>query len=186
MSFEDLIKLKEELGAKVYNEAIFGANSNSKQNKKINKNDYKRANKNRPREMSTKRPVPLLGNEKISKKLEIRDPRFDAKCGEYNTKIFKENYSFITEIREKEINDLKDKLKTEKDDEERNRIKFLIQRLENQNREEKKRKLKEDVLKEEIEEIKKAKAEGKQPHYTNRSMNSCSWSTIKTSFLFLF
>ena len=40
MSFEELQKLKEELGSKVYNEAFFGA----KKEKKIN---FKRDNKNR-------------------------------------------------------------------------------------------------------------------------------------------
>nr|CAD7449485.1 unnamed protein product [Timema bartmani]CAD7463904.1 unnamed protein product [Timema tahoe] len=40
MSFEQLLQLKEELGTKVYNEAIFGASS-------MNDNNFKRANKNR-------------------------------------------------------------------------------------------------------------------------------------------
>nr|CAD7590623.1 unnamed protein product [Timema genevievae] len=40
MSFEQLLQLKEELGTKVYNEAIFGTSS-------MNDNNFKRANKNR-------------------------------------------------------------------------------------------------------------------------------------------
>lgn len=40
MSFEELQKLKERLGAKVYNEAMFGV-------KRTKKTDFKRANKNR-------------------------------------------------------------------------------------------------------------------------------------------
>nr|CAD7197467.1 unnamed protein product [Timema douglasi] len=40
MSFEQLLQLKEELGTKVYNEAIFGESS-------MKNNNFKRANKNR-------------------------------------------------------------------------------------------------------------------------------------------
>jgi hypothetical protein len=40
MSFEELQKLKEQLGSKVYNEAMFGTNQTKK-------TDFKRENKNR-------------------------------------------------------------------------------------------------------------------------------------------
>jgi ribosomal RNA-processing protein 36 len=40
MSFEELQKLKEQLGSKVYNEAIFGTSQTKKTN-------FKRENKNR-------------------------------------------------------------------------------------------------------------------------------------------
>jgi len=40
MSFEELQKLKEQLGSKVYNEAMFGAHE-------MKKTDFKRENKNR-------------------------------------------------------------------------------------------------------------------------------------------
>lgn len=40
MSFEDILKLKEELGGKVYNDAVFGPT-------KTIETDFKRANKNR-------------------------------------------------------------------------------------------------------------------------------------------
>jgi len=40
MSFEELQKLKEQLGSKVYNEAMFGA-------REMKKSNFKRENKNR-------------------------------------------------------------------------------------------------------------------------------------------
>ncbi|KAG6464045.1 hypothetical protein O3G_MSEX014236 [Manduca sexta] len=68
LSFEELQKLKEKIGAKVYKEALFG--NKMKDNKpKV----FKRDNKNRPREMSSKKPVPMLQATKVKKK-EIRDP----------------------------------------------------------------------------------------------------------------
>jgi ribosomal RNA-processing protein 36 len=36
---------------------------------------FKRENKNRPREMSSKKPVPFLSDAPAVKKKEIRDPR---------------------------------------------------------------------------------------------------------------
>jgi len=62
MSFEEIMKLKEELGAKIYKEAVLGGKSSRPQKPKT-KTDLKRLNKNRPREMSTRRQVPFLGAE---------------------------------------------------------------------------------------------------------------------------
>lgn len=72
LSFEELQKLKERIGAKVYNEALFGKNTvgKSKEERKI----FKRENKNRPREVSSKKPVPMFDVPKAKKK-EVRDPR---------------------------------------------------------------------------------------------------------------
>ncbi|XP_055379338.1 ribosomal RNA processing protein 36 homolog [Condylostylus longicornis] len=167
MSFEDLMKLKDELGSKVYNEAIFG--SKNKKISKINKSDFKRANKNRPREISSKRQVPFLGVE-LRKPLtatETRDPRYDEKCGEYSSSVFKNNYSFVNEIRENELQKLKNKLK-KASGEEKSEIKFAIQRLENQLREEKAWKTRESIKNEAIKEIQIAKKEGRKPHYATK------------------
>lgn len=143
MSFAELLKLKEELGSKVYNEALFGEDSASKKRKKEMKNQsaFKRENKNRPREISAKKQVPLLGKAKTSKKdLGPRDPRFDTKCGEFDRTKFKEDYGFVNEIREKEISELKNQLKHLKADQvdEKTKVKLVLQRMQNQNLEEKK------------------------------------------------
>lgn len=167
MSFEEIMKLKEELGAKVYKEALFGA---AARKEKRTKTDFKRANKNRPREMSSKRKVPLLSAEPLKKDQTVRDPRFDEKCGDYNSKEFKTNYEFVTEIREKEISELKSKLRKTADEEERENIKFLLKRLQNQNLEERKRKMKEEAMKEEQQEIRKAREEGHLPHFKTKSL----------------
>lgn len=166
MSFEDLMKLKEKLGAKVYDEAVFG--QHRVREKKIKQQEFKRGNKNRPREMGVKRPVPLLGKEKIlaNEKTGPRDPRFDSNCGEYDAKKFKENFSFVSEIKERELVELKEQLKTSTDPKEQKKIKYLIQRMQNQNTEQKKLKIRQEVLEEHKLEIKKAKKEFKKPHFT--------------------
>lgn len=142
MSFAELLKLKEELGSKVYNEALFGDDSTTKKRKKHAKQaEFKRENKNRPREISAKKQVPLLGKSKPTKNdMGPRDPRFDSRCGDFDRDSFKNNYSFVNEIREKEISELKNQLKKLKSDqtEEKNKVKLVLQRMQNQNLEEKK------------------------------------------------
>lgn len=73
LSFEELQKLKERIGAKVYNEAIFG--TKPIQNKQNVIKTFKRENKNRPREMSSKVPVSMIRSEDKVRRKEIRDPR---------------------------------------------------------------------------------------------------------------
>lgn len=161
MSFEELMKLKEQLGSKDYNEAVFGESSVRSRRPKI-KTDLKRLNKNRPREMSSKSCVPFLGHtERKEPEDEIRDPRFEG--GEYDAKKFKEDYSFLNEIRETEVKDLKAKLRETEDPEEKKTIKLLIQRLQNKVREEKRWREKEDIKKEEAKAVREARESGKTP-----------------------
>lgn len=146
MSFAELLALKEELGSKVYNEAIFGDKSTVANQRKKNAkraSAFKRENKNRPREITAKKQVPLLSAIKKSaaESAAPRDPRFDSKCGEFDRDKFKEDYSFVNEIREKEISDLKSQLKRLKGAEaaeERQKVKTVLQRMQNQNLEERK------------------------------------------------
>lgn len=173
MTFEEIMKLKEELGAKVYKEAVLGVNTLGKTQTKNSAKDFKRLNKNRPREQSAKKQVPFLGAEmRIKRKYEeniIRDPRFDERAGEYDVKKFKESYQFVSEIREKEVHHLKRQLNRIEDEEEKMELKKTMQRLINKNVEEKKWHKKQQLMKEEQNEIQKAIAEGKQPHYLTKS-----------------
>lgn len=128
MSFEELQRLKEEMGAKLYNEKIM----NVKRRKPIT--EFKRANKNRPREMSSKRPMPVACVVQ-AKQVETRDPRFDPLCGSFEEKTFKSNYKFIDKIKENEREALVKELEETEDVERRRQIKYLIQRMKNQKHE---------------------------------------------------
>lgn len=124
MSFEDLQKLKQTIGAKVYNEAVFGKCNARKQA------SFKRANKNRPREMSSKRPVRMLKEiVSVKKPAAPRDPRFDPLCGGFDEKSFKSNYKFINNLKKNEIKELQKELESAEDPERKKKIKLLIQRL---------------------------------------------------------
>lgn len=170
MSFAELISLKEKLGTKVYNEAMFG--EAAPKPKKPTKAELKRENKNRPREATAKKTVPFLGKKKFTRKDEAtrsRDPRFDEKCGEYDKKKFKEDYSFMSEIREREIGELKAKLRDkETNGEEKTKIRLLIQRMNNQNLEAKKLKQREAALNDEKKVVQEARKQEKLPFYSTK------------------
>ncbi|KAK7792948.1 hypothetical protein R5R35_008086 [Gryllus longicercus] len=167
MSFEELVNLKKELGGQAYNEAIFG----------IKKKPcvQKRLNKNRPTEISSKiRPRALAkilssSSSTSSSAPEARDPRFDHLCGEFDEKRFKTDYSFISDIKAREKGILKKKLKREKDSAKREKLLYLINRIENQERAEHKlneeRKKKNQELEEHIQMLR----EGKKPRFVNKS-----------------
>lgn len=123
MSFEDLQKLKQTIGAKVYNETVFGKSNAKKQT------SFKRANKNRPREMSSKRPVKVLKEVVAVKKVAPRDPRFDPLCGDFDEKSFKSDYKFIYDLKKDEKKELRKELEKTEDPERKRKIKLLIQRL---------------------------------------------------------
>ncbi|KDR24145.1 ribosomal RNA processing protein 36 homolog [Zootermopsis nevadensis] len=159
MSFEEMQKLKEQLGSKVYNEAMFGTSH-------MKKTNFKRLNKNRPREMSSK----TAGNLDVpSKKTAIRDPRFDNLCGSFNEKAFYHSYAFLNHVRAKEKEQLKEELKTQTDSKRIENIKYLLQRMDNQEREERKQKKKLDREREQQNARIEMLQQGKKPVYQRKS-----------------
>lgn len=161
MSFEDLQKLKEKLGTKVYNETVFGP-------RKIRKVEFKRENKNRPREMSAKKPVPRFREILHPKKHIPRDPRFDSLCGTFNPKIFKKAYGFLSETKKDDIKKLKNELQEADDPKMIKNIKYLIQRLENQLREEQRNDQKEQKVYQEKKEVTEAIKRGEKPNFKRK------------------
>ncbi|XP_066262424.1 ribosomal RNA processing protein 36 homolog [Euwallacea similis] len=175
LSFEELLKLKEKVGSKVYNATIYGTEQPKKSNIQL---IVKRGNKNKPREISSKmRPKQIsaiLSKDTSSiskiKKNAPRDPRFDPSIGEFDKRKFKENYKFVTEMRQNEKTELQKEFSESSDPERRKTIKLLIQRLENQTREEEKTnkaRQKEQLEKQEIRERIKR---GEKPVYKKKSV----------------
>ena len=124
MSFEDLQKLKQKLGAKIYNETVHSTPTHKP------KPNFKRVNKNRPREMSSKiKPRPAMQTTHLKQKIVARDPRFDPLCGSYEAKSFKENYKFIHKMREEEYEQLKKEYEGAEDEKRRGKIRKVMQRL---------------------------------------------------------
>lgn len=128
MSFEELLQMKEKMGSKLYNKILSG-DQNTKKPIQI-----KRANKNRPQEISSKiRPKVLqrtIASSKSKKKIvQPRDPRFDSLYGTFDKDKFKSDYKFIYDLQEKEKEILVKEEKLEEDVEKKKKLKSAIQRL---------------------------------------------------------
>jgi len=133
LSVEKILEIKSSLGDKVFNSKWEGG-GNKGTKKPLP--DFKRDNKNRPREISSKKRVPKFVEVVQVAKVVKRDPRFDPLCGEFDKKEFRKSYKFLKGVKEKELVTLKDQLKEAKS-EDRANLKYLIQRTENQLRAEK-------------------------------------------------
>lgn len=108
---------------------------------------FKRENKNRPRETSSK------WREKPERpKIRRRDPRFEESCGTLSLKAFREDYQFLDDIREKEVKEIKKQARKEKRPERKEELLKLKQRLENQDREWSKRREEKELQKKVREE----------------------------------
>ena len=106
MSLEEIQQLKEKIGLKLFNQTSGLGPTNYKARKEAmlaKKEAFKRENKNRPREMSSKKQVPRLRdvvgltaeiNEKTKTK---RDPRFDSLSGEFDAQVCPEICLYFTE-----------------------------------------------------------------------------------------
>ncbi|XP_034721184.1 ribosomal RNA processing protein 36 homolog, partial [Etheostoma cragini] len=105
MSFEDIVALQNKVGTKVYNQVAYGNNNSTGTTGR-----KRRLNKNRPTEISAKRPAPFLRQVVSVRKPTLRDPRFDDLSGEYKPEIFEKTYKFINDIkvREKEVRGLRE------------------------------------------------------------------------------
>jgi len=164
MSIEDIQKLKERLGLKLFHQKMSG--TAPVRGQKIN---FKRENKNRPREMSSKKTVGRFREVVQVAKVQKRDPRFDPLCGEFDEKLFKDNYKFVNEIKSQDLTFLKKQLREEEDPERRKSIKYLIQRTENQLRQEAQNKMKEEQEAAEKNEKKEQLQSGVKPFYISKS-----------------
>lgn len=126
MSFEELLQLKEKMGSKLYNKILSG-DQNMRKPLKV-----KRANKNRPQEISSKiKPKVLQRTMSSSEKkvVQPRDPRFDALYGTFDKDKFKNDYKFIYELQEKEKEILEKEEKLEEDVDRKKKLRSAIQRL---------------------------------------------------------
>jgi len=172
LTFEELEGLKAKLGTKVYNEAMFGskASGSKGKTKKSSAVVFKRDNPNRPREISSKTRVPRVREVVHVKKRRHRDPRFEDLCGELDETLWKTNYSFLTEIAEKEKESLTEKLKNDEVDEEQKlQIKEYLQRMKNKERSDAQKKKLEDKRRREKEENVERMKEGKRPYFMKKS-----------------
>ncbi|KAK7126716.1 hypothetical protein R3I94_018034 [Phoxinus phoxinus] len=164
MSFEEILKLQNKVGTKVYNKIAYGATKQQQKNEPM-----KRLNKHKPQEISAKKHVPFLRKVVPVKKRISRDPRFDDLSGEFKPEIFNQTHKFINDLREKETQLVKKNLKKAKSKDKKGELKALLKRMENQQRE---RQRQEQDREKEIEFKRKQRemvGQGHKPFYLKKS-----------------
>lgn len=129
-----------------------------------------RANKNRPMEVSCKKPVSRFRDVIQAPKKLIRDPRFESLCGKLDTDGFKKRYSFLYEEElpaEKE--QLRKQLKKTNDpsviEEIQNRISWINKQLKSDSTKHRDNAILAEHKKKEREAVK----HGKKPFYLKKS-----------------
>ncbi|XP_057794512.1 uncharacterized protein LOC131010851 [Salvia miltiorrhiza] len=129
-----------------------------------------RANKNRPMEISSKKPVSRFREVIQAPKKVVRDPRFESLCGNLDVDGFKKRYNFIYENTlpvEKE--ELKKQMKKTKDPEAINDLKDRLTRIDKELKSVAAKRTEKDILAEHKKKEREAAKKGKQPYYLKKS-----------------
>jgi ribosomal RNA-processing protein 36 len=136
--------------------------------------------------MSSKRPVSQFRNIYQVKKKECIDPRFNSAFGEYDPDYFRKQYNFINDLRKNEKETLTQQLKQDFNEEEgeesdknednkyekikkKKEIKEAIGRLKQQISSFDQNEQKLELQKKLKAETRKDAADGKRPHYFNKT-----------------
>ncbi|KAL1546972.1 ribosomal RNA processing protein 36 [Salvia divinorum] len=129
-----------------------------------------RANKNRPMEISSKKPVSRFREVIQAPKMVIRDPRFESLCGNLDVDGHKKRYNFIydkTLPAEKE--ELKKQMKKIKDPEAAGDLKEQLTRIDKELKSVAAKRTEKDILAEHKKKERDAAKKGKQPYYLKKS-----------------
>jgi len=93
-----------------------------------------------PEEISSKHPPKrTFVKTPRQRQLPSIDPRFNPRAGKFKEEHFRRNFQFAFDLKDKELEELKKSTPANKDPEEAGKAKYLIQRMENQKREQQKK-----------------------------------------------
>ncbi|KAG9291755.1 hypothetical protein G9A89_012040 [Geosiphon pyriformis] len=137
--------------------------------RKNNHGPQKRAHKNRPMEITSKKPVGRFRQIVELSAEKRRDPRFDNISGKLNQDLFEKSYHFLNDYKTSEIKAIQKEIKNEKDLNEKERLQKLLSKLEFKTKSEQlskqRKELKHERKKAELERVTK----GKKPFYLKKS-----------------
>ncbi|KZV55855.1 ribosomal RNA processing protein 36 [Dorcoceras hygrometricum] len=128
-----------------------------------------RANKNRPMEMSSKKPVGRFREVVQVPKRVVCDPRFESLCGNLDVDGFKKRYSFLYENElpaEKEK--LEKQMKKARNPEVKNELKDHINQIDKELKFATKKNTEKDILVKHKLKEREAARKGKQPYYLEK------------------
>ncbi|KAJ3103974.1 hypothetical protein HDU97_009629 [Phlyctochytrium planicorne] len=181
VSFENLLKVQEQMGVKQFQKirSSTGRSAESSRTAHKKKEDPKNSrgkpearkpkNKNAPEELSAKRSVTRKRVVVEAPKVKTRDPRFDSLGGTLNSGLFQNNYKFLNDYKKKELEMIEQRLKKEKNPEEKSALQKLHQSmtsaLKTGQTVDKKKAIMKEWKKKEAEAVKK----GKKPYFLKES-----------------
>ncbi|XP_021754148.1 ribosomal RNA processing protein 36 homolog [Chenopodium quinoa] len=138
--------------------------------KRETENKAKRANKNMPMEVSSKKPVSRFREVIQVPKKVVRDPRFESLCGNLDEEGFKKRYNFIYEEKlPAEKQELKKSLESSKDPEKITELKTRIALIDKQMKSDSTKLRRNQILSEHKKKAREAVKQGKRPYFAKKS-----------------
>lgn len=136
---------------------------------KKDQRDFTRSSKNAPTEVSSKKAVSRRREVVPVKKREIRDPRFEPTNGPVDMQKIEKNYDFLVDYREDEMKKLKETIRKTKDEDEKEKLKRELLRMESRKKTDARKRKAREVLDKHRKEEKELVKEGKTPYYLKKA-----------------
>ncbi|KAK7390085.1 hypothetical protein VNO78_25384 [Psophocarpus tetragonolobus] len=147
-----------------------GAHAFLQKSKSVEDKKLKRANKNRPMEASSKKPVSALREVIQAPKKVVRDPRFESLCGNFDPEGFRKRYNFLYENDlPAERQALKKELKKLKDPKRVNEIEERVSWIDKQLKSDSAKHIDAKILTKHKRKEREAAKQGKRPFYLKKS-----------------
>ncbi|KAJ5066148.1 hypothetical protein M0811_03481 [Anaeramoeba ignava] len=128
-----------------------------------------KADRKKPREVSSKIKPSKFKQILPDKKRPVRDPRFDDLSGKFNKSKFNQAYSFLDKKREKEIQKLKKELNQTSNEKEKEKINQALNLITQENLRRKAEKEKDEIIQERRKKEKELIKQGKKPYFLKKS-----------------
>ncbi|CRK94733.1 CLUMA_CG008233, isoform A [Clunio marinus] len=137
LPFETLLKLENQLGSKTFHEAHMKKSEKSLLPKRKQNTNREDDSDEAPEEFSSKHPPKqkFIKSFKQPKQTPAIDPRFNPRSGTFKADHFRRNFQFAFDLKDQELDTLKNSTHSMSNSEEKEKVKYLIQRRDNQKRE---------------------------------------------------
>lgn len=131
--------------------------------------DFNRSSKHAPTEVSSKKAVSRKREVVPVAKREYRDPRFETLDGPVDDIKIGRAYSFLDEYRDDEMKELKEAIKTTKDDDAKEKLKRTLLVMESKKKAQIRKDKQQEILDKHRKEEKELVKQGKQPFYLKKA-----------------
>ncbi|KAF9137572.1 rRNA biogenesis protein rrp36 [Mortierella sp. GBA39] len=137
--------------------------------KKERKFIEKRADKNRPMEIGSKKPVGRYRQVVEVASAKRRDPRFDSLSGKLDNDLFEKSYSFLKDYQVDEMKKLKELVKKERDPDMKDKLQNQLSRMIDRQATEAAQKRRQEIKRDHKRKEKELVLKGKNPFFLKKS-----------------